>query len=150
MRASVPKLAIVVLLLTAVACANATTVSPAASPSSPAPPPTDLEGARTAWEAADVGAYALTIDTQCFCAPQHYRVVVNDDGTVQSGAQKEDYLPETVEDLFDILQTAYDKGAANVEVTYNEVGVPLHIFIDRATNVVDEEMGYKVGFEDLA
>lgn len=150
MRASLPKLAIVVLLLTAVACANATTVSPAASPSSPAPPPTDLEGARAAWEAAGVGAYALTIDIQCFCPPQHYRVVVNDDGTVRTGAQDEGYLPETVEDLFDILQTAYDENAARVDVTYNDVGVPVHIFIDQATNTMDEEMGYKVGFEDLA
>jgi hypothetical protein len=146
----VQKLAIAVLLLTAVACANATTVSPAASPSSPAPPPTDLEGARAAWEAADVGAYALTIDTECFCAPQHYRVVVNDDGTAQSGAQKEGYLPETVEDLFDIIQTGYDENAAKVVVAYNDVGVPLHVFIDRSTNMADEEMGYKVRFEDLA
>src|ERR1700675_1507113 len=96
------KLVPVVLLMTAFACANPT--SPAAAPSpTNTGPPTDLSSARDAWAAANVGSYALQIKTSCFCAPQDYRVVIGDDGSVQKGAP-EDYLPQTVDDLFAAIQ----------------------------------------------
>ena len=142
------KLVGIVLLVSAAACANAS--SPAASNSTtPTGPPTDLESARAAWQAADVGSYALMIKTECFCAPQNYRVVVAGGGSVQTKAP-EDYLPETVDDLFAIIQKGYDEKAVTVDVAYDDVGVPLRIFIDQATNIADEEMGYEVTFEDLS
>jgi hypothetical protein len=73
---------------------------------------------------------------------------VNDDGSVQTKAP-EDYLPETVDDLFAIIQGGYDSDAANVDVTYNDVGVPLDVYINQDDYIADEEIGYKVTFEDL-
>jgi uncharacterized protein DUF6174 len=150
MRAAAWKLLAGAVLVTAVACANAT--SPGGSGSStptPTGPPTDLASAQAAWQSAAVGSYALSIQTECFCAPQDYRTVIADDGSVQKGAP-EDYLPQTVDDLFAIIQKGYDSNAVTVEVTYNEAGVPLHIFIDQSKNVADEEIGYKVAFDDLS
>jgi len=147
MRNSVLKVAIVVVLLITASCAKAS-VSPAGGGPTTTTPPTDLDAARAAWAAADVGSYELRIKTRCFCAPQDYRIVVDDDGSVQKNAP-ENYLPETVEDLFAIIQGGYDSDAASVEVTYNDVGVPLDIYIDQATNMADEEIGYRVTFEDL-
>ncbi|MEP6759211.1 MAG: DUF6174 domain-containing protein [Actinomycetota bacterium] len=138
----------VILLMTAFACANPT--SPAASPSpTRTDPPTDLATARDAWAAANVGSYALQIKTQCFCALQDYRVVIGDDGSVQKAAP-EDYLPETVDDLFSSIQAGYDENAAEVRVTYSEIGVPLDVFIDQSRTMADEEIGYKVAFEDVS
>jgi uncharacterized protein DUF6174 len=139
--------ALVTLLVFATACANATSPGGSSAPSSTSPP-TDLDAARAAWVSADVGSYALTITTQCFCAPQHYRVVVADDGTVTTPAP-ENYLPQTVEDLFDQLGTAYRKNAYRVDVTYDGVGVPTKVYIDQSQHMADEEIGYKVVFEDL-
>ena len=137
----------VVLLLTAFACANPTT--PAAEPSpTNTGPPTDLSAARDAWVAANVGSYALQIKTRCFCAMQDYRVVIGDDGSVQKGAP-EDYLPQTVDDLFSTIQAGYDGNAAEVRVTYNEIGVPLDVYIDQSKSIADEETGYTVTFEDV-
>jgi hypothetical protein len=150
---SVPwKVAAIALLLTAVACADAT--SPGASdPAAPSPtstgPPTDLADARATWQAAAVGSYSLSIKNGCFCVLQDYRTVIADDGTVQKGAP-EDYLPQTVDDLFDIIQKGYDDNAVTVDVAYNDVGVPLSIFIDRSKQIADEEIGYTVAFEDLS
>ena len=138
---------LVMVSVFATACADPTAPGGSGAPK-PTSSPTDLDGARTAWSSADVGSYALTITTQCFCAPQHYRVVVADDGTVTTPAP-EDYLPQTVEDLFDRLDQAYGKDAYRVDVTYNEIGVPTHVYIDQSQNTADEEIGYKVVFEDL-
>lgn len=137
----------VVFLTAAFACANPT--SPAASPApTRTDPPTTLSVAREAWTAANVGSYALQIETQCFCSPQDYRVVIADDGSVQKGAP-EGYLPQTVDDLFSSIQGGYDNDAVEVRVTYNEIGVPLDVFIDQSRSMADEEIGYKVTFEDL-
>jgi hypothetical protein len=146
MRNAIRGAAIVVLMTVAVACADAP--SPVAAPSpTPLEPPTDLEGALTAWAAADVGSYSLRVKTSCFCMQQDYRIVVDDDGTVQEGAP-EQYLPETVDDLHAILQEAYDADAAEVRVTFDAIGVPVSVYIDRAENMADEEIGYEVSFED--
>ena len=141
--------AIVLMLLTSTACATASRSAGGtdASPT-PAPTPTELDAARAAWQAADVGSYALQIKTQCFCALQDYRIVVSDDGSVQTKAP-ENYLPETVDDLFAVIQGGYDSDAATVDVTYNDVGVPLELDIDQSKTMADEEIGYKVTFEDL-
>ena len=138
---------IALVALGAVACADPS------SPASPASatlagPPTDLEGARAAWTAADVGSYELHVTTMCFCPNEEYRVVVDEEGNPNRNAPTE-YLPETVEDLHAILADAYDVDADLVEVTYDDVGVPERIYIDRWENAVDDEMTYEIGFTDL-
>ena len=148
MRNSLLRAAVVLVLLTSAACAKASESPGGTEPTTKSAPPTDLDAARAAWQTADVGSYQLKIKTQCFCAPQEYRIVVNDDGSVQTKAP-EDYLPETVDDLFAIIQGGYDSNAASVDVTYNDVGVPLDIYIDQSATMADEEIGYKVTFEDL-
>ena len=75
-------------------------------------------------------------------------MVIGDDGSVQKGAP-EDYLPQTVDDLFSSIQGGYENDAVEVRVTYNEIGVPLDVFIDQSRSMADEEIGYKVTFEDL-
>lgn len=139
--------AIALIALGAVACADPSGPTTTASPTL-AEPPTDLEGARASWTAADVGSYELHITTMCFCPNEEYRIVVDEDGHPNRNAPTE-YLPETVEDLHAILADAYDVDADEVDVTYDDVGVPERIFIDRWENAVDDEMTYEIGFTDL-
>ena len=150
MRNSSLKVAMVCVcvLLTSASCAKASDSPAGGGPTTAPSPPTELDGARAAWQTADVGSYALRIKTRCFCALQDYRMVVNDDGSVQTKAP-ENYLPETVDDLFAVIQGGYDSDAASVEVTYNDLGVPLDVYIDQSTSTADEEIGYTVAFEDL-
>jgi hypothetical protein len=139
-------LAVLVPLVWAAACANPATPG-SSSFSTPAEPPTDIESAREVWAAADVGAYALRIQTSCFCELQDYRTTVDGSGAVTGGAP-EDYLPETVDDLHALIQDAYDRDAAQVEVTYDLIGVPVSVYIDSDANMIDEEIGYEVSFQD--
>jgi len=135
------------IALGAVACADPS--SPASpAPSTPTEPPTDLESARAAWTAADVGSYELHVTTMCFCPNEEYRIVVDEEGTPDRSAPTE-HLPETVEDLHAIIADADGSGADEVDVTYDDVGVPERIYIDTWENAVDDEMTYEIGFTDL-
>lgn len=140
--------AIIALIgLGAVACADPSSPASPASPT-PAEPPTDLEGARAVWTAADVGSYELHITTMCFCPNEEYRIVIDEEGNPNRAAPTE-HLPETVEDLHAIIAGAYEAGADEVDVTYDDVGVPERISIDTWENAVDDEMTYEIGFTDL-
>ena len=138
--------AVALIALGAVACADPS--GPATNPASPTPtePPTDLESAQAAWTTADVGSYELHITTMCFCPNEEYRIVVDEEGNPNRDAPTE-YLPETVEDLHAIIADAVD--ADEVDVTYDDVGVPERIYIDTWENAVDDEMTYEIGFTDL-
>jgi len=136
------------IALGAVACADPSgPVATAASPT-PTEPPTDLESAQAAWTAADVGSYELHITTMCFCPNEEYRIVVDEAGDPDRDAPTE-HLPETVEDLHAIISDADGAGADEVDVTYDDVGVPERIYIDTWENAIDDEMTYEIGFTDL-
>lgn len=138
---------IALMALGAAACADPSAPATLAS-TTPAEPPTDLEGARAAWTAADVGSYELHVTTMCFCPNERYRIVVDEQG-VPNREPPSEFLPATVEDLHTILADAYEVNADEVDVTYDEVGVPVHVYIDRWANAVDEEITYEIGFTDL-
>jgi hypothetical protein len=52
---------------------------------------------------------------------------------------------ETVGELFDVLDAAFNEGAASVSAEYDaEFGYPRQVFIDYTGNVIDEELGWSV------
>jgi hypothetical protein len=58
---------------------------------------------------------------------------------------------DTVEELFAVLEQAFDTGADDVDATYDAtLGLPLLAAIDPMENAIDEEHGFLVeGFTKL-
>lgn len=118
----------------------------------------DLDEAMARWEAADLGAYRLTLQRSCFCPSPDYTgpfdVTVRD-GVIEavrlSGERVDAERGMTVRALFDLIEEAYDRGAEVVRVTFDpEVGVPTEVYIDYSSQMADEEISYTVtGFEAL-
>ena len=103
-----------------------------------------LDAARKKWKAAHVSSYRYEIQVSCFCPPATKPNVF----TVKKGAPAK--YPSgykslaTVPRLFKTIQGAIDDNVANLNVSYGKRGVPTSIYIDRAYNVADEEVGYTV------
>ncbi|WP_420454637.1 DUF6174 domain-containing protein [Rubrivirga sp.] len=112
----------------------------------------DLDAARARWADAGLDAYAMTLQRICFCPSPDYTgpfAVVVRDGAVESvrldGAAVDDERGATVADLFDLIDEAYEKGAAAVDVTYDpEMGYPTSVGIDYDARMADEEIAYRV------
>lgn len=113
--------------------------------------PETLDEARALWAAADLDTYSMTLTRTCFC-PEDYRgpfqVTVEAGEVAEVRFQNRDLPTEravSVDDLFDLLQTAYDEGAARVNATYHPtLGYPTSLYIDRSEQIADEEVGYTV------
>jgi hypothetical protein len=58
---------------------------------------------------------------------------------------------DTVEELFGVLEQAFDNGADKVDATYDAtLGVPIDVDIDPMRDAIDEEHGFVVeGFTVL-
>ncbi len=138
--------------------------APVMPPATETPAPTggavrspELDAARQRW--ADVGydAYRMTLQRACFC-PEDYRgpfdVTVRhgavDDATF-NGATVDAERVLTVAALFDLLEDAYDRNAARVDVTFDdELGYPTSLYIDYDEGIADEEVGYTVADVQVA
>ena len=111
-----------------------------------------LDAARQRWEAADLGAYRLTLRRVCFCPSPDYTgpfEVTVAGAEVQSvrlnGAAVDAERGMSVEALFDLIDQAYERGAASVTVAYDpDLGYPTSIGIDYDVRMADEEIGYRV------
>jgi hypothetical protein len=102
-----------------------------------------LDAARKKWKAARVRSYRYEIKVICFCPPAKANVF-----TVKKGAPTK--YPSSYKSLasiprlFKTIQGAIDDEVANLNVSYGKRGVPTSIYIDRAYNIADEEVGYDV------
>jgi hypothetical protein len=127
---------------------------PACGPLGIGGPENELRDRRAAWEAMGIHDYAITMQPSCYCLPEWIRTAVvvvradtvldvQDPNTGESLQHRYHY--RTVSGLFDLIQDAFDRGAASVEVTYHETShFPTSIAIDYEVNVADEEIGYTV------
>lgn len=104
---------------------------------------------------ASVGSsYRYEYRNVCFCGPDtrlEVQVMVRNgmrtsvtsvaDGTPVPAGRWEEFL--TVEEVFDVIQGAFDAGAATVQVSYDEaLGYPNDVFIDFDERIADEERGF--------
>ncbi len=114
---------------------------------------TDLDLNRRLWAAQNLANYRMTYTVQCFCpaAARGPFTVTVVDGQMRSvepvpgGDELALYAVYTVEGLFQLVEDAYARGAARVEVTYHpDLGYPTRVFIDDDARAVDEELGIEV------
>ena len=103
------------------------------------------------WIDLAIDSYTLTLRRGCFCPSEitdAYTVTVafgepvrvERDGDI---LQLEQFLPLTVEDMFDVVEDA--AFADGLEIFYHlQWGFPIFIDVDPATNAVDEEYLYDV------
>lgn len=141
-------LGLVALLLSA--CANAT--GPGGTSEQMAPP-TDLAGAKAAWEQAGIDSYTLVVSiTGCMACggaePFRTSTTVTDgeitDRDVPSGLKPRG--APCVEDLFKWIEFAGSDGVQ--EIAYNDVGVPIEMRLDNP-EWSDDQGDYKITFEEL-
>lgn len=147
---------VALVLLAASGCA--TTEPPAApGPSvaeggTPAVRPDTLDDAKARWEAAGLADYRFTLRRMCFCPSPDYtgpfEVTVRG-GTIEAvrldGAPVDAARALTVDDLFALIEEAYEREAETVRLTFDpETGAPTDLYIDYEAMMADEEIGYTV------
>ncbi len=132
------------------ACAHATSPS---GTSEQTGPPTDLAGAKAAWEQAGIDSYTLVVEvTGCMACggPGPFRTST----TVTDGEITDRDLPPglkpqgapCVKDLFKWIEFAGADGVQEIE--YNDVGVPIEMQLDNP-EWSDDQGDYKITFEEL-
>lgn len=107
----------------------------------------DLHAAHDRWRAQKLHTYAFTLQRSCFCVNVHPLYVFVQNDTVagvldlETGAQVDPQLGETVEGLFTFVQSALDSRAAVLQVQYDPVrGYPTQIDYDGSTQIADDEL----------
>jgi hypothetical protein len=116
----------------------------------PFSPTDDLEDARRKWERQGITSYELTVNVLCFCIERGPFAVVVERGRVVSvtdgqGVQRtpNEFVPLTVEDLFDKIEDAIARDADQIDVRYDpELGYPREIAIDFIELAIDDEVTY--------
>ncbi len=140
-------LGLVALLLAA--CGNATSASGTGEPTGP---PTDLAGAKAAWEQAGIDSYTLVVSvTGCMACggPEPFRTSTTvTDGEITGRDLPPGLKPRgapCVEDLFKWIEFAGSDGVQEIE--YNDVGVPIEMRLDNP-EMSDDQGDYKIIFEE--
>lgn len=110
--------------------------------------PEGLDEARRHWADQRVSRYTFTVTQDCFCvedARGSFRVTVADGAVVSvtdpaTGAPRtaSEFVPLTVEALFDRVEQAVAEGVREIDVEYDrELGYPVEIEINRSQIAVD-------------
>lgn len=97
--------------------------------------------------------YDMLLERSCFCTPESlgpFGVRV-ENGRVAFAVADGQTVPTdrvlSIEDLFDLLETAYREEAHLVAVEYDPVfGFPSEVYIDYDENMSNEEIGYTVAY----
>jgi hypothetical protein len=119
-----------------------------------------MERSRQVWNAQGIDDYRMTVRLQGGWLGGSAVVEVRDGVPVSRHTppgEPQQVPPEafaeydTVEELFAILERAFENGADDVDATYDPtLGLPLEVFIDPMKNAIDEEHGFMVeGFTKL-
>jgi len=114
----------------------------------------ELNRNRALWSEAAISNYQYTYRRSCFCPEQEDVVVLVADGAVSEAfySLSGTYLTDeelayiyTIDELFDIIQEAITAHVTYLYTTYHsELGYPENIYIDRSSQIADEEMGHYV------
>ena len=117
----------------------------------------ELEQNRALWEQQDSQNYSFELFILCFCpyGGQMPLSIVVSDGEVVSLATADGSDPgpsleyfsqaDTIEELFDIIETAQSGAADEVKVQYDpDYGYPVSIDIDYIEEAIDDEISYQV------
>lgn len=113
----------------------------------------DFRAHRTLWRAQGLDDYDFVLRRACFCPPAlsyPTRVEVRDGAVVAAtGIESGEPVPvedvPTIDDLFDIIESALDDDWELVEVTYDpELGFPAAATLDPGGGVVDAGVDYEV------
>ena len=129
-----------------------TTTLPPTTPGAADDPAAELGAARARWEAQGLDDYVFELGTTCFCPPEYLGPFLVEvvDGSVASVAFADgtdadppsDGPYRTVDDIFDVIETAIAEEADELRVTYDpETGVPVDLWIDARFDMADEELG---------
>ena len=112
-----------------------------------------LPDLRAKWEQDGPDDYTFVLDRLCFCGEVGpYRVSVRDGEPAsmtdaqgkQISAQEAEYLPESIDELFDILERDAVESDLVVATFDDELGYPLQAYVDSISNAVDDEVTYVV------
>lgn len=106
---------------------------------------------RARWETAERENFSYTLTRSCFCVPEGpWRIFYADglfqqlldlDGDLSEVSLSE--IPKTVEELFDLLEQAYEDETAEVTVQYHpKFAVPTLIDIDWVPDAEDDGVSY--------
>jgi hypothetical protein len=119
----------------------------------------DLDEARRHWAEKRISSYTFTVSQDCFCvedARGPFRVRVSGGAVVSvtdpvTGAPRvaSEFVPLTVDELFDRVEQAVADGVRELEVEYHrDLGYPVEIEINRSQQLVDAAIIITVsGFE---
>jgi hypothetical protein len=108
---------------------------------------------RAIWEAQQIDDYVFETRRLCFCGFVGWvEATVQDDAITSVVSLDELEVPAwtideypTVNELFDILEDAVERNAAEIDVTWHEtLGYPEHFYIDYSRNIADEELGNEI------
>lgn len=146
-------------LLALASCSDRLPIQPQAE----LPPPTvgpvsesTLEANRALWAASQLDGYRCRFRWECFCTPDHVRVV---DITVRHGTivsvvdavtrkplgPQEAARYRTIDGLFDLVRDAIDYPAVSVLGAFDsDLGYPVAAYIDYEANLADEEIGFRI------
>jgi len=110
----------------------------------------DLLAHRMLWSRPGRYAYAFTWQQSCFCPTEMTRPIriTVETGQIKTAVYADDQVPVsasvmtsllTIEGVFDLIQSAIDRHAAQIDVQYDTIGFPKSVFIDISTRIADEE-----------
>lgn len=127
--------------------ATSDTVTPGAA--APDTPESRLEVARNQWASLDMDHYRWRYQRICFCPGMTMDLEVEDGRVVTGknvadGRQPNDSTIKTMDDLFDLVQSAL-RDSYTVNVTYDhETGAVRKLVVDHIKNAADDEYSYVV------
>jgi hypothetical protein len=119
----------------------------------------DLARARDMWAKAAVRHYELAISVRCFCLtsshPERFSVYAGSGASPLASLDRTDTEffdhYNTIEKLFAIVETAIQRKAAVIRVTYHAaLGYPARVVTDQDLAIADDELAFEVvEFEPL-
>lgn len=120
-----------------------------------APEQDTLSAARARWASVSINPYVFVQQRSCFCGPSTLRPIQVEvvGGIVNSAVYRDTGEPvtqplstiSTIDDLFDEVQDAIDRGAFSLNATYDaQYGFPTDVSIDYDQMIEDEEMAFRV------